>query len=149
MDTRPAGSGPRGSSFRVAQRRPGFLKAGNPTIIVKKVLGFHDYQGWFRVAARSTEQKVRTMARPISKNRADPFEGLQLPENAWKALESANIRSLSQMRAMAPHIEQTLRTDPETIRVIKDTLDRLAAGRILRVRLVFPKRSHPNWRAVR
>lgn len=84
------------------------------------------------------------MSRPVSQKLADPFEGLQLSENARKALEDANIRSLAQMRAMAPVIDRILRTDPETIHVIKNTLDRLAAGRILRVRLIFPKRNRPN-----
>ena len=62
-----------------------------------------------------------------------------MPESARKALEEANITSLQQMRAMAPVIDFTLRADPATVRVIKETLDRLAAKRILRVRLVFPK----------
>ncbi|WP_414471328.1 hypothetical protein [Microvirga sp. M2] len=80
------------------------------------------------------------MPRPVFKKSADPFEGLRLPESARKALEDANITSLQQMRAMAPVIDLTLRTDPATVQIIKETLDRLAARRILRVRLVFPKR---------
>ncbi|MEZ0171223.1 hypothetical protein [Microvirga sp. TS319] len=81
------------------------------------------------------------MPRSVSLKPADPFEGLRLPESARKALEDANIASLQQMRLLAPVIEYRLRTDPETVGIIKDTLDRLAAGRILRVRLMFPKRS--------
>ncbi|WP_370437037.1 hypothetical protein [Microvirga sp. TS319] len=79
------------------------------------------------------------MPRLISKKPADPFEGLRLPESARKALQDANITTLQQMRAMAPIIDLALRADPATVRVIKETLDRLAARRILRVRLVFPK----------
>jgi len=84
------------------------------------------------------------MPRPASRKPVDPFEGLPLSQSARKALENANIRNLKQMRAMASVLERTLRTDPETLRVIKNTLDRLAAGRILRVRLVFPKRARQN-----
>lgn len=80
------------------------------------------------------------MHQPAPKKSADPFEGLMLTRNAWKALEDADIRSLKQMIAMAPHIEYALRTDRDTVRVIKKALDRLAARRILRVRLAFPKR---------
>lgn len=84
------------------------------------------------------------MPQPVFKNPADPFEGLKLPESARKALEDANIRTVAQMRAMAPAIELALRTDLETIRVIKNTLDRLANRRLLRVRLAFRKRSRQN-----
>ncbi|KLK90263.1 hypothetical protein AA309_27060 [Microvirga vignae] len=77
----------------------------------------------------------------MSKGSGDRFEGLQLPGSAWKALDEAKITSLKQLRAMAPQIERIPGIEPEIAQVIKDTLDRLASGRIVRVRLVFPK--HP------
>ena len=82
------------------------------------------------------------MSRPVSKRSRDPFEGLQLPMGAWKALEDANITSLQQLKAMAPFIEQLPSIEPDIARAINDSLDRLAVKRTVRVRFVCPKRSH-------
>ncbi|EIM26904.1 hypothetical protein [Microvirga lotononidis] len=77
-----------------------------------------------------------------SQNRDDPFNGLLLPVSAWKALEDARITNLAQLKAVAPLIDQLRGIGPETAQVIKDRLDRLAARRTVRVRLIFPKRLH-------
>jgi hypothetical protein len=82
------------------------------------------------------------MPRASSKNPDDPFDGLLLPVSAWKALEDARITSLKQLKALAPLIDQIQGIDLETAQVIKDRLDRLAARRTVRVRLIFPKPSH-------
>jgi hypothetical protein len=72
----------------------------------------------------------------------DPFEGLYLPVSAWKALEEAHITSLEQLKTMVPVIEQIHGIGPEMAQVIRDRVDLLATRRIVRVRLIFPKRSH-------
>ena len=82
------------------------------------------------------------MPRSPSHNPDDPFKGLLLPMSAWKALENAKIIRLDQLKAEAHRLEQIQGMDPETAQVIKDRLDRLAAKRTVRVRLVFPKRPH-------
>jgi hypothetical protein len=82
------------------------------------------------------------MPRPPSQNTDDPFDALRLPINAWRALEGAHITNLKQLRALAPLIETIRGMDPETAQVIKDRLDRLAARRTVRVRLIFPKQRH-------
>ena len=82
------------------------------------------------------------MPQDRSQNPDDPFDGLRLPVSAWKALEDARITSLKQLEALAPLIDQIRSIDPETAQVIKDRLDRLTAGRTVRVRLIFPKPSH-------
>ena len=81
------------------------------------------------------------MPRPLPQNPDDPFEGLLLPMDAWKALEDAQITNLKQLKAVAPLIEQIRGMDPATARVIKDRLERLAARRTIRVRLIFSKQS--------
>jgi hypothetical protein len=70
----------------------------------------------------------------------DPFDGLRLPVSAWKALEEAHITSLAQLKTMMPVIEQIHGIGPEMAQVIRDRLERLDARRIVRVRLIFPKR---------
>ena len=70
----------------------------------------------------------------------DPFEGLCLPMSAWKALEEAHITGLAQLKTMMPVIEQIHGIGPEMAQVIRDRLERLDARRIVRVRLIFPKR---------
>lgn len=82
------------------------------------------------------------MPRASSKNPDDPFDGLHLPVSAWKALEDARITSLTQLKALAPLIDQIQGIDPETAQVIKDRLGRFAARRTARVRLIFPKPPH-------
>jgi hypothetical protein len=82
------------------------------------------------------------MPRASSKNPDDPFDGLHLPVSAWKALEDARITSLTQLKALAPLIDQIRSIDPETAQVIKDRLDRFATRRTVRVRLIFPKPPH-------
>ena len=82
------------------------------------------------------------MPQGCSQNRDDPFGGLLLPVSAWKALEDAQITSLEQLEALAPLIDQIRSIDPETAQIIKDRLERLAARRTVRVRLIFPKPPH-------
>ena len=81
-------------------------------------------------------------AGPVSPE--DPFPGLLLPVEAWKAIDAAHITSLEQLKALAPTISQIPRMDPDLARIIQDRLDRLAARRAVRVRLIFPKRAHHN-----
>jgi hypothetical protein len=82
------------------------------------------------------------MPQSPSQNPDDPFDGLLLPMSAWKALEDAKITSLEQLKTIAPGLKQIRGMDPEIAQIIKDRLDRLAARRTVRVRLIFPKRSH-------
>jgi hypothetical protein len=81
------------------------------------------------------------MPQGVSKLPDDPFDGLRLPLSAWRALESARITSLDQLKALAPLIEQVPGIEPRTADVIKNRLDRLASRRTVRVRFIFPKRS--------
>jgi hypothetical protein len=81
------------------------------------------------------------MPQGVSKLPDDPFDGLRLPLSAWKALESARITSLDQLKALAPLIEQVPGIEPRTADVIKNRLDLLASRRTVRVRFIFPKRS--------
>ncbi|WP_246407775.1 hypothetical protein [Microvirga lupini] len=62
--------------------------------------------------------------------------------NAWKVIDEARITSLEQLKALAPVINDFPGIDPEIAKVIHDRLERLAAKRTIRVRLVFPKRPH-------
>jgi hypothetical protein len=80
------------------------------------------------------------MPRSPSQNPDDPFDGLLLPMSAWKALEKAKISSLEQLKTIAPRLDQIRGMDPESAQIIKDRLDRWAARRTVRVRLIFPKR---------
>ena len=89
------------------------------------------------------------MPRVIPKIADDPFEGLRLPVNIWKALEDAHIASLEQLKTMIPTIEQVQGIGPEEAQVIRDRLERLATRRVVRVRLIFPKRPRSKKRAVR
>jgi hypothetical protein len=89
------------------------------------------------------------MPQSPSQNPDDPFDGLLLPMRAWKALEDAKITSLEQLKTIAPQLEQIRGMDPETAQIIKDRLDRLAARRTVRVRLIFPKRPHRKTRRKR
>ncbi len=77
-----------------------------------------------------------------SQNHDNPFGGLLLPVSAWKALEDAHITSLTQLKALVPLLDQIRGINPETAEIVKDRLDRLAARRTVRVRLVFPKPPH-------
>jgi hypothetical protein len=79
------------------------------------------------------------MSRAPSQHPDDPFDGLLLPLDAWKALEDAKITSLEQLKTVAPQLEQIRSIDPETAQVIKNRLERLTARRTVRVRLIFPK----------
>ena len=87
------------------------------------------------------------MPRTLSQTPDDPFDGLLLPISAWKALEAAKITSLEQLKAVAPQLRQIRGMDPEAAQVINDRLDRLAARRTVRVRLIFPKQPHPKRNA--
>jgi hypothetical protein len=86
-------------------------------------------------------------ARPMSPE--DPFRGLLLPVEAWKAIDEAHITSLEQLKALAPTISQIPRMDPEAAQIIQDRLDRLAARRTVRVRLILPRRAHRNQPSTR
>ncbi len=79
------------------------------------------------------------MPRALSQDPDDPFDGLRLPLSAWRALESAQITSLEQLKTLALHFDQIPSIDPQTARIIKD---RLGARRTVRVRLIFPKTLH-------
>jgi hypothetical protein len=79
----------------------------------------------------------------------DPFPGLLLPVEAWKAIDAAHITSLEQLKALAPLVSQIPRIAPDLARIIQDRLDRLAARRAVRVRLIFPKRAHRNHPSTR
>jgi hypothetical protein len=72
----------------------------------------------------------------------DPFPGLLLPMEAWKAIDAAHITSLEQLKALAPQISEAPGIDADIARIIKDRLDRLTTRRRVRVRLVFPRRAH-------
>jgi hypothetical protein len=78
----------------------------------------------------------------IPESADDPFEGLCLPVSAWKVLEEAHITSLEQLKTMMPVIEQIHGIGPEMAQVIRDRLEILVTRRIVRVRLIFPRRSH-------
>lgn len=82
------------------------------------------------------------MPHAIPKIADDPFEGLCLPVSVWKALEEARITSLEQLKAMTPVIEEIQDIGPEMAQLIRDRLEHLAMRRTVRVRLIFPKRSH-------
>jgi hypothetical protein len=82
------------------------------------------------------------MPQAFPKSADDPFRGLLLPMEAWKAIDKAHITSLEQLKDLAPQIGQVPSIDPDVAKIIKDRLDRLAARRTVRVRLVFPKRTH-------
>ena len=86
------------------------------------------------------------MPRSPSQNPDDPFDGLLLPVSAWKALEDAKIISLEQLKTIAPRLEQIQGMDAETAQIIQDRLDRLAAKRTVRVRLIFAKKPHSKTR---
>jgi hypothetical protein len=82
------------------------------------------------------------MPQAVSKAPEDPFRGLLLPMEAWRAIDRAHIASLEQLKALAPQISQVASIDPDVAQIIKDRLDRLAARRTVRVRLIFPKQTH-------
>jgi hypothetical protein len=86
-------------------------------------------------------------AGPVSPE--DPFPGLLLPIEAWKAIDAAHITSLEQLKALASRISEMPSIAPDLAQIIKDRLDRLAARRTVRVRLVFPKRTRRNQRSTR
>jgi hypothetical protein len=86
-------------------------------------------------------------ARPMSPE--DPFPGLLLPIEAWKAIDTAHITSLEQLKSLASRISEISSITPDLARVIQDRLDRLAAKRMVRVRLIFPKRAHRNQASTR
>ena len=74
----------------------------------------------------------------------DPFPGLLLPMEAWKAIDAAHITSLEQLKGLASRISEMPSIAPDLAQIIQDRLDRLAARRTTRVRLIFPKRAHRN-----
>lgn len=81
------------------------------------------------------------MPQAFSKSADDPFRGLLLPMEAWRAIDEAHITSLEQLKALAPRINAITSIEPQVAQMIKDRLDHLAARRTVRVRLVFPKRT--------
>jgi hypothetical protein len=86
-------------------------------------------------------------ARPMSPE--DPFPGLLLPVEAWKAIDVAHITRLEQLKALVSRISEMASIAPDLAQIIQDRLDRLAARRTVRVRLVFPKRAHRNQPSTR
>jgi hypothetical protein len=87
------------------------------------------------------------MPQAVSDFPEDPFAGLLLPMEAWKAIDEAHITGLEQLKALAPLISQLPGIDPEIAEIIKDRLERMAAGRMaarrtIRVRFIFPKRPY-------
>ena len=54
------------------------------------------------------------------------IRGLHLPQNAWQALQNAEIRTLDELKAVAVRIEQLPGVGPKTAQVIKAELDRVA-----------------------
>jgi hypothetical protein len=86
-------------------------------------------------------------ARPVSPE--DPFPGLLLPVEAWKAIDAAHITSLEQLKGLASQISEMASIAPDLARIIQDRLDRLAARRTVQVRLIFPKRAHRNQPSTR
>jgi hypothetical protein len=85
--------------------------------------------------------------RPMSPE--DPFPGLLLPIEAWKAIDAAHITGLEQLKGLASRIGEMLSIDLDLARIIKDRLDRLTAKRTVRVRLIFPKRTQRNQPSTR
>jgi hypothetical protein len=79
----------------------------------------------------------------------DPFPGLLLPIEAWKAIDAAHITSLEQLKGLASRISAMASIAPDLARIIQDRLDRLTAKRTVRVRLIFPKRAHCNQASTR
>jgi hypothetical protein len=81
------------------------------------------------------------MSQALPQSPEDPFRGLLLPMEVWKAINEAHITSLEQLKALAPQISEVPSIDPCVAQIIKDRLDRLATRRTVRVRLVFGKRA--------
>jgi hypothetical protein len=79
----------------------------------------------------------------------DPLPGLLLPIEAWRAIDAAHITSLEQLKSLASRISAMPSIAPDLARVIQDRLDRLAAKRTVRVRLIVPKRAHRNQSSTR
>jgi endonuclease III len=55
-----------------------------------------------------------------------PIRGLRLPQNAWQALQNAEIRTLDELKAVAVRIEQLSGVGPKTAQLIRAELDRVA-----------------------
>jgi hypothetical protein len=72
----------------------------------------------------------------------DPFPGLLLPIEAWRAIDEARITSLEQLKSLASLISDIPSINPDLAQIIRDRLDRLAARRRVRVRLIFLKRAN-------
>jgi hypothetical protein len=89
------------------------------------------------------------MPQALPQSTEDPFCGLLLPIEAWKAIDDAHITSLEQLKALAPRISEVSSIDPELVRIIKDRLDRLTTKRTVRARLIFPQRVHRNQTSIR
>ena len=82
------------------------------------------------------------MRHVLPKSPGDPFDGLRLPMSAWKAVEAAQITSLKQLKSLASTLNEIPGFDVETAQIVQDRLNHLASKRSVRVRLIFPKRSH-------
>ena len=74
----------------------------------------------------------------------DPFPGLLLPVEAWKAIDEARITSLEQLKSLASLIREIPSIAPDLVQTIRDRLDRLTTKRTVRVRLIFPRGAHRN-----
>jgi hypothetical protein len=86
-------------------------------------------------------------ARPMSPE--DPFPGLLLPIETWKAIDAAHITGLEQLKGLASQISEMPSIAPDLARIIQDRLDRLTTRRTVSVRLIFPKRAHRNQPSTR
>ena len=82
------------------------------------------------------------MPQVLPQSPEDPFHGLLLPMEVWKAIDDAHITSLEQLKGLASQISEVSSIDSDVAEIIKDRLNRLAVRRTVRVRLVFPKRAH-------
>jgi endonuclease III len=55
-----------------------------------------------------------------------PIRGLRLPQNAWQALQNAEIGTLDELKAVAVQIEQLPGVGPRMAQMIRTELDHVA-----------------------
>jgi hypothetical protein len=66
------------------------------------------------------------MTSDLNERRDGPIDGLRLPGSAWKALRQANITTLEQLRAVADKIQRFEGVGPQTAKIIRGELRRVA-----------------------
>jgi hypothetical protein len=66
------------------------------------------------------------MTSDLNERRDGPIDGLRLPRSAWKALRQANITTLEQLRAVADKIQRFEGVGPQTAKIIRGELRRVA-----------------------